>query len=134
MLKKYGMDCCNLISTLVAHGELLYKVDGVDKTNMTEYRSIFGSLMFLTNMMLDIAYVILLVSKNMSDPSMLHLRDAKQISKYVRGTIYFGIHYSNVENIELFGFSDFDRGNKLDARKYTLGNYFSLGIGFITWM
>lgn len=68
MLKKYDMDNCKPILTPIAHGELLYKDDGAEKANVTNYRSIVGSLMFLTNTRRDIAHIFSLLSRYMSDP------------------------------------------------------------------
>lgn len=79
MLKKFGMVDCKPVSTPIAHGELLYKNDGIEKTNKTEFRSIVGSLMFLTNIRPDIGYAVLLVSRYMCEPFVLHLRATKRI-------------------------------------------------------
>ena len=133
MLSKYGMMNCTGVHNHVAHGELLCKDDGAPKASVIEFRSIVGSLMFLCNTRPDIQFAVSLVSRYMNDPSILHLKAAKRILRYVKGTIGYGLHYSHVDKFELVGFSDSDWGSNLDDRKSTSGQCFSLGSGMITW-
>lgn len=53
--------------------------------NKTEFRSIVESLIFLANTRLNIQYVISLVERFMSDPSIMYLKEAKRILRYIRG-------------------------------------------------
>jgi len=116
MLKNYDMDGCKLVPTPIAHGELICKDDKAEKVNVTNYRSIVGSLMFLTNNKPDIAYDISFVSRYMSEPSSLHLKATKRILRYVKGVVVFGIHYFPIKEVELVGFSDLGWGSNLDDR------------------
>ena len=93
------MDNCTVIFNLVAHGELLCKDDGAPKINVTKFRSIVGSPIFLCNTRLDIQFLISMVSTYMNDPSILHIKATKCIIIYVKGTINYGLHYSHVEKI-----------------------------------
>ena len=133
MLSKYGMVNCTIVHNPIAHGELLCKDDGAPKASVTKFRSIVGSLMFLCNTRLDIQFAVSLVSRYMNDPSIVHLKDAKCILRYVKGTIDYGLHYSHVEKLKLVGFSVNDWGSNLDDRKSTSGQCFSLGSGLTTW-
>lgn len=76
------------------------KYDRVKKVDVTTYRSIVRSLMFLTNSRL--------VSRYMSDPYKLHLKETKRIMRYVKGITDFSIHYYKSDDVKLFGFSDSD--------------------------
>ena len=119
MLSKYGMMNCTIVHNHVAHGELLCKDDGATKASVTELRSILENLMFLSNTRPNIQFAISMVSRYMNDPSILHLKVAKCILRYVKGTIDYGLHYSHVEKLKLVGFSDNDWGNNLDDKKST---------------
>jgi len=77
MLKKFAMEKSTPVATLIGHGIQLCKEDGATKVDKTNYRSIVGSLMFLTNTRPDIQYAVSLVSRYMADPSKLHLQEAK---------------------------------------------------------
>lgn len=46
ILKKYGIDNCKQVATPIVE---LCKDDGEKKVNVTNYKSVVGSLMFLTN-------------------------------------------------------------------------------------
>lgn len=56
MLKKFNMERCNPISTLLAQNEKLSKDDGQGEANVTLYRSIIGSLLYLTATKPDLMY------------------------------------------------------------------------------
>lgn len=77
LLHKFGMDDCIIVITPIAHGEHLTKEDGAPAIDVYTYRSIVGSLMFLTNSRLDICHAISLVSRYMSAPLEIHLKAKK---------------------------------------------------------
>lgn len=64
----------------------LTKEDGTPKVDGTNYRSIVGSLMFLTNKRSNLAYAVSLVLRYMSDLMKAHLKATKIILRYVKGT------------------------------------------------
>ena len=114
MLKKFKMENCTSVEIPIAHGEDLCKEDGKPKVNKKEYRSIVGSLMFLTNTRSYLQFSVSLMERYMSDPSIAHLNAAKGILRYVKGTIDYGIHYECNSKFKLSDFSDSDWGNDLD--------------------
>jgi len=107
-LHKFGMDDYIVVITPIAYGEYLTKEYGISATNVHTYKSIVGSLIFLTNSRLDICHVILLVSRYISAPSKIHLKVAKWILRYVKGTLDFGIHYLMNKVAKLIRYSDSD--------------------------
>ena len=69
----------------------------------------------------------------MQEPHELHWKAAKQILRYVHGTITFGIHYEAYSTLDLIGFTDSDwAGNSID-RKSTSEYSLTLGSGPICW-
>eukprot|EP00253_Pinus_taeda_P007517 PITA_07517 len=133
MLNKFDMLDCHPSPTPSAHGEVLCRDDGADLVDEKTYRSIVGSLIFLTHTRPDITYSVSLVSRYMTNPSEIYMKAAKRILRYVKGTLNFGIHYYSSGKFNLVGFSDLDWGGSLDDRKSTSGNCFSFGSGLITW-
>lgn len=113
------MDNCTSILNLVAHGELLCKVDGAPKDKVTKFWSIVGSLIFLCNTRHDIQFDISMMSRYMNDPLVLHMKATKLIMRYVKGTINSGLYYSHVDKMELVGYSANDWDSNLDYRKLT---------------
>jgi len=69
----------------------------------------------------------------MHKPSKQHFGAAKRILRYFRGTSNFGIWYSHVPHLKLFGFCDSDWAGCLEDHKSTTGFFLSLGSGAISW-
>ena len=133
MLNKFHMLDCHPSPTPSAHGEVLCRDDGADLVDDKTYRSIVGSLIFLTHTRLDITYSVSLVSRYMKNPSEIHMKAAKRILRYVNGTKEFGILYSSSESFILIGYTNSDWAGSVDDRKSTSGYVFHMGSGAISW-
>eukprot|EP01018_Ginkgo_biloba_P023866 Gb_15786 [translate_table: standard] len=62
-----------------------------------------------------------------------HWKAAKRVIQYLKGTIDFGIEYTNHLNVELTGYSDSDWAGNPDDRKSTTGYAFSIGSDIVSW-
>jgi hypothetical protein len=58
---------------------------------------------------------------------------AKQILRYVAGTLNFGLWYTQSDDNDLSGYIDNDFAGNLDDRKSTSGHVFHLGMNLISW-
>jgi hypothetical protein len=87
----------------------------------------------LTHTCSDLSFVVGLVARYMQVPHKSHLKAAKRILRYVRGTVQFGINYSSGRTPLLVGLTDSDWVDDLDDRKSISGYVFSLGSGLVTW-
>jgi hypothetical protein len=100
----------------------------------TTYRSIVGSLRYLVNTHLDLAFVVDYVSHFLEEPWEDHLAAVKKILRYVAGTcnwrLWFGWKKGN--QALLTGFNDVDFAGDVDARKSTIGVIFFLANKSIT--
>ncbi|KAK6163847.1 hypothetical protein DH2020_000711 [Rehmannia glutinosa] len=132
VLKKFHMNNCKPISTPLAVNEKFQLYDGADKADSKTYRSIVGSLIYLTNTRPNIVYPVSLISRFMHEPSKLHFAVAKRILRYLR-TRKFGIKYVKEKENELVGYTDSDWAGSLDDRKSTSGYVFCLGSKIISW-
>ena len=97
------------------------------------YKSIVGSLMYLTATRSDIMHAVSLISRFMERPKETHWQAAKRILRYVNGTKGFGILYSSSESFMLTGYTDSDWAGSVDDRKSTSGYVFHMGSGAISW-
>eukprot|EP00253_Pinus_taeda_P010785 PITA_10785 len=79
MLNKFDMLDCHPSPTPSAHGEVLCRDDGANLVDEKTYRSIVGSLIFLTHTRPDVTYLVSLVSRYMTNPSEIHMKAAKRI-------------------------------------------------------
>ena len=71
---------------------------GKDLEDVTMYQQLVGSLIYLILTLLDILYVVGVVSRYMSNPKKPHLDAVRRILRYVKGTINFGVLYKKTND------------------------------------
>ena len=100
----------------------------------TFYRSIIGSLLYLTVSRPDIAFSVGVCARYQVVSKESHLTAVKRIIRYVNGTLDYGLSYSKDSNACLDGYSDADWAGSVDDRKSTSGGCFYLGNNLVSWM
>ena len=102
-------------------------VESNELINASLYREIIGSLIYvMTFTRPDLCFAVTKLSQYMSKPTKAHLNAAKQVLRYLKGTIHYGICYcKSSKPLQLIGFSDSDWGSSED-RKSISGYCFSL--------
>ena len=133
ILKKFRMEECKPTSTLMNQKEKFCKENGAEKANEGLFRSMIGCLMYLTSTRPDIMYVVSLLSRYMHCASKNNFQAAKRVLRYVKGTIDYGIKFSQVKNFVLHGYSDSDWTGCVDDMQSTSGYCFSFGSGIFSW-
>ncbi|KAM6544009.1 hypothetical protein CsatB_008456 [Cannabis sativa] len=103
------------------------------KVDQTLYRSMIGSLLYLTASRPDICYSVGVCARYQANPMESHLSAVKRIIRYVNSTIDFGIWFSKDTNSNLVCFSDADWAGNADDRKSTSGGCFYLGNNLVSW-
>lgn len=84
------------------------KEDEVSRVDVHTYKSMVRILMLINNTRPNIFHDISLISRYMSAPLEIHLKETKIILRYVKGTLNFGINYLKNKDVKLVGYSDFD--------------------------
>ena len=69
----------------------LQKDMGSEYADPELYRSLVGSLIYLTNTRPDICYAVSNVARYMAAPQIPHYQAAKRILRYLRGSADFGL-------------------------------------------
>ncbi|TYJ98295.1 gag-pol polyprotein [Cucumis melo var. makuwa] len=108
LVKKFGLDQSQYKRTLAATHVKITKDTVGTAIDHKLYRSMIGSLLYLTASRPDIAYAVGICARYQSDPRTSHLNAVKRIIKYVHGTTDFGILYSYDTSSELVGYCDAD--------------------------
>ena len=72
LLKKFSMTNCKPVATPMTTSEKLSKNDGEEKVDESKYRSLVGSLIYLTNTRPDIVHAVSMVSWFMTESSKAH--------------------------------------------------------------
>lgn len=93
LVHKEGMDSCKFANTpCKTHHQMLH-TKGQFLTYPTTYRSIVGSLQYLTFTRLNIAFIVDTVCQFMTLPTDIHFGDVKRIIRYLQRTINIGIAF-----------------------------------------
>ncbi|XP_055800392.1 uncharacterized mitochondrial protein AtMg00810-like [Solanum dulcamara] len=78
--------------------------------DVSHYRSIVGSLQYLTLTRLDINHAVNLASQFMQSPNNENLQGVKRIPRYIKGTSHHGLRIISQSPYRLYGYSDADWG------------------------
>ncbi|XP_066395871.1 secreted RxLR effector protein 161-like [Miscanthus floridulus] len=105
-----------------------------ERIDATHYRRIIGCLRYLLHTRPDLSFSIGVASRFMEKPTRKHLNAVKQIMRYLKGTLNFGLVYTQERKHEmLVGYTDSDSGGDVVGRRSTGGMAFYLNEGLITW-
>ncbi|KAI3681723.1 hypothetical protein L6452_36527 [Arctium lappa] len=133
MLKKFDLTQTSAMKTPMAPPLTLNKDPSGKPVNVTAYRGMIGSLLYLTASRPDIMYSTCLCARYQSEPKESHLIAVKRIFRYLKGTPNLGLWYPKDSGFDLTGYSDSDfAGCKLD-RKSTTGGCQLLGGKLVSW-
>jgi hypothetical protein len=132
-VKIFGLDNGGHKRTPAATHLKLTKYESGISVDQSMYRSMIGSLLYLTASRPDITFVVGVCDRYQAEPKMSHLTQVKRILKYINGTSYYGILYSSSENFKMIGYCDADWVGSADDKKSTSGGCFFLGNNRIFW-
>ena len=147
LLMRFGMEDCKPVGVPMTK-DVMTKEDCpkdveeklVMKNKVTLYRSILGSLNYLSAWTRpDLTYAVSVLSRFAENPGLIHLRAAKRVLRYVKGSLEQGITYLKEgkggkywgESLEAY--VDADYATNPDNRKSMTGIYVVIGGGAIYW-
>ncbi|KAJ0868674.1 putative RNA-directed DNA polymerase [Helianthus annuus] len=133
ILKEARMETCNPSQCPLEPGIKLSKDEEGEDVDATSYRRQVGCLRYLLHTRPDLSFSVGLVSCYMQSPKQSHTAAIKQILRYIRGTMNFGIRYGKDGTKELNGFSDSSHSVGRDDGRSTTGHVFYYGNCPITW-
>lgn len=107
LLQKTDMALAQAVSAPLAQKHSLQQVTG-SPVDASSYRSIAGSLQYITLSRPDITHAINLVSQLMQAQNSEHLQAIKRILRYVKETYQFGLRLPARSPLRQYGFSDAD--------------------------
>ena len=108
ILKKFKMENCKPISTPMEYRVKMSKHEEGESVDPTFFKSLVGSLHYLTCTRANILHAVELVSRHIESPTTTHFKATKRILRYLKGTINFGLFYSVSNDYKLVGYSDSD--------------------------
>ncbi|GJT72663.1 putative ribonuclease H-like domain-containing protein, partial [Tanacetum coccineum] len=133
ILKKFDFLSIRTATTLIESNKSLVKDEyGVD-VDVHVYRSMIGSLMYLTALRPDIMFVVCAYARFQVTPKASHLNAVKRIFRYLKHQPKLGLWYPRDSPFELEAFSDSYYGGASLDRKSTTGGCQFLGRRLISW-
>ena len=106
LVKKFGLEYASSVRTPMSPNVKLI-VDFLGKSvDSSFYRSMIGSLLYLTTSRLDISYSVRVCARYQANPKESHMIALKRIIKYVKITVDFDVWCSKDTNDVLTGYSD----------------------------
>jgi len=133
IMKRFDMMDCRSMSTSMETNLKLLANTSSETIDVTLYRQMICSLMYLTNTRPDICFVVNTLSQFLVEPRRVHLVAAKHVMMYLKGTLDFGLSYNGDHDLRLSGYTDSDWAGSVFDRKSTSGCSFSLGSAMISW-
>ena len=106
---------------------------------MTSHSKIYdfinvGCLMYYaTTTRPDLAYSIGILARYMSEPSETHWSGVKRVFRYIKGSIDYGLVFSEGGDNSLVGYSDADWAGDIDNRRSTSGYTYYIGNSLVSW-
>ncbi|XP_050916749.1 secreted RxLR effector protein 161-like [Lathyrus oleraceus] len=127
------MDAFKDIATPMGSGTYLDQDESGTPNDITKYRGMIGSLLYLTASRPDVMFSVCLCARFQASPKESHLTDVKRIMKYLKETSNVGLWYPKGSIYSLVGFSDADYvGYKTDI-KSTSGTCHIFGNALVSW-
>ncbi|XP_042472191.1 uncharacterized mitochondrial protein AtMg00810-like [Zingiber officinale] len=134
ILSQFKMTDCNATKHPMEPKTQLHKDLEGTPVDAMKYRRIIGCLRYLLHTRSDLSYSIGMTSRYMERPTIMHHKAVKQILRYLKGTIYFGLVYiKGPQEISIFSYSDSDLADDLDGRKSTSGMTFYFNESLVSW-
>ncbi|GJY48954.1 putative ribonuclease H-like domain-containing protein [Tanacetum coccineum] len=133
ILKKFDFATVKTTNTLMETNKALLKDKEAADVDVHLYRSMIGSLMYLTASRPDIMFAVCTCARFQVTPKTSHLHDVKRIFRYLKGHPKLGLWYPRDLPFDLEAFSDSDYAGASLDRKSTIGGYQFLGRRLISW-
>ncbi|GKA45061.1 putative ribonuclease H-like domain-containing protein [Tanacetum coccineum] len=133
ILKKFGFTKVKTSSITMETQKPLLKDEDGKEVNVYMYRSMIGSLMYLTSSRPDIMFAVCACARYQVNPKVSHLYAVKTIFRYLKGQPKLGLWYPKDSLFDLVAYTDSDyAGASLDKKSTTGGCQF-LGCRLISW-
>ncbi|GJV01872.1 putative ribonuclease H-like domain-containing protein [Tanacetum coccineum] len=133
MLTKFDMESVRTATTPYEAAKTKLKDETDPPVNVHLYRSMIGSLMYLTASRPDIMFAVSACSRHQVTPLTSHLNAVKKIFKYLKGQPKLGLWYPKDSPFQLEAYSDSDYAGSHGDRKSTTGGCQFLGTRLISW-
>ncbi|GJS51111.1 putative ribonuclease H-like domain-containing protein [Tanacetum coccineum] len=137
ILKKFSFLTVNTTSTPMETSKPLMKDENAEDVDVHLYRSMIGSLMYLTSLRPDIMFVVCAYARFQVTLKVSHLHAVKRIFRYLKGQPKLGLWYPKDSPSDLDAYTDNDyAGASLDKKSTTGAEYMATAscCGQVIWI
>nr|GEV54802.1 hypothetical protein [Tanacetum cinerariifolium] len=114
ILKKFRMNSCNSVDTPMVNRLKLDEDPLGIPVDQTQFRSIVGSLMYLTASRPDFVFDVCMCAMYQASPIKKHLEALKRVFRYFRGTINWVLWYMKDTDMALTVYADADHAEQVE--------------------
>lgn len=108
--------------------------DGEVFSQPSLYRTLIGSLQYLTYTRPDIAFTVNKLSQFMATPKLQHWLACKRLLRYIKGTIGLGLVFTSTpKDLSLVVYTDVDHAGCPVTRRSTSGYCVYIGPNLVVW-
>jgi hypothetical protein len=133
MLKKFGMEDAEDISTPIGTNGNLDSDTSGNIVDQTMYRPMIGTLLYVTASRPDVMFSVCMCARFQASPRENHLKATKRILRYLKHTQDIGLCYPKGARFKLVGYSDSDYAGDKVERRSTSGTYQLLERSLVSW-
>ncbi|XP_025669991.1 uncharacterized mitochondrial protein AtMg00810-like [Arachis hypogaea] len=133
VLKKVGMVGCAPCHTPLPSTVKIIALGGSSFCDLQLYRSIIGSLQYLTITRPEICYSVNKLSQFVQAPLESHWKLVKRVLRYFSGTSSYSLHLKWETSLGITAYSDSDWTGDPNDRKSTSSYCIFLGTNLISW-
>jgi len=133
ILKRFDMMDCISMSTPMDTNLKLLDDTSSEIVDVTPYRDMVGSFMYLTNTRPYMCFVLNTLIQYPVEPRRAHLVAAKHVMRYLKGTLDYGLCFNGDCDFKLYGYTNSYWDGSASDRKITSICCFSLGLAMTSW-
>lgn len=128
-----SLEECSTVATRLSAGLKLSLDTGDLLTEPDVYRRLVGRLLYLGIIRPNLSYVVQHLSQFMHAPRTPHLRATIHLVKYLKGTMDYGLHYTQSSNFDVHAYSDSDWSScQFSSRSFSAYAVF-IGSHLVSW-
>ena len=134
ILEQYNMTDCNLAHSPMEARLKFVKSEQDSSVDSTLYRSLIGSLKYLTHTRPYLIFSVGFLSRFMEHPTSEHMLALKRVLRYIKGTLDYGLVYKKGQVVaQLIGYTDSDYAGDIEDQKSSMGHVFFYDSMAISW-
>ncbi|GJR42398.1 putative ribonuclease H-like domain-containing protein [Tanacetum coccineum] len=133
ILKKFGFLTVRIANTPMETSKPLLKDAEAEDVDVHLYRSMIGSLIYLTSSRPDIMFIVYDCARFQVTPKVSHLYAVKRIFRYLKGQPKLGLWYPKDSPFDLEAYTNSDYASASLDRKSIIGGCQFLGSRLISW-